>query len=52
MPSIGASEKEWRAEHDLQTLIEAEKIKADRSRLKAAMNRKREMQKSLAKLGK
>lgn len=52
MASITDSEKDWRAEHDLQTLIEAEKIKADPKRLKAAMAHKRKMQKSLDKVGK
>ena len=44
------SEKDWKAEADLHTLIEAEKIKRDPSRLKAAMAKKREMQKTLAKV--
>ena len=44
------SEKEWRAEHDLNTLIEAEKIKKDSARLKAAMAKKRDMQKALSKI--
>lgn len=41
------SEKEWQAESDLRTLIEAEKIKKDQKRLKAAMQQKRKMKKAL-----
>lgn len=52
MPSIDASEKDWKAEHDLNTLIEAEKIKKDSKRLKAAMAKKREMKKNLETVGK
>lgn len=45
-----ADEKEWRAESDLRTLIDAEKIKADAPRLKAAMAKQAEMKKSLTAL--
>lgn len=45
-------DKDWQAESDLRTLIEAEKIKLDEPRLKAAMTKKREMEKSLSKVGK
>lgn len=48
--SMVSQEKDWRAESDLNTLIEAEKIKKDKNRLKAAMAKKREMQKALAKV--
>ena len=53
MPSrkMSAEEKDWQAESDLRTLIEAEKVKADKPRLKAAMAKKREMQKALGKVG-
>ncbi len=47
-----ASDKEWEAENDLRTLIEAEKVKGDPKRLKAAMRKKREMKKDLEKAGK
>lgn len=43
----GKTEKDWRAESDLQTLIEAEKIKRDKTRLKAAMAKKRALAKAL-----
>ena len=49
--AISAEEKNWRAEDDLRTLIEAEKIKADKSRLRAAMAKKKEQMKQLEKLG-
>lgn len=41
------SEKEWEAQHDLETLIRAEKIKQDPKRLKAAMAMKRKLKKAL-----
>ena len=44
------SEKEWQAESDLNTIIEAEKIKADKPRLKAVMARKRALAKALEKV--
>jgi hypothetical protein len=44
---VGQSEKDWQAESDLRTLIEAEKIKRDKKRLAAAMKKKREMKKAL-----
>lgn len=40
-------EKKWRAESDLRTLVDAEKIKADPDRLKAAMKCKREQMDAL-----
>ncbi len=45
-----AEEKRWRAEADLSTLIEAEKIKRDKDRLKAAMKMRRERITELDKL--
>lgn len=55
MPAVAASEAaeqaNWRAEEDLRTLIEAEKIKGDKKRLAAAMKKKREMTKALSKAG-
>jgi hypothetical protein len=41
------NEKKWRADADLRTLIEAEKIKADPERLKPAMALQKEMKESL-----
>lgn len=46
----GPSEGDWRAESDLRTLIEAEKIKADKPRLKAALAKKDEQAKALNSL--
>lgn len=43
-----AREKEWMAEGDLRTLIEAEKIKGDKARLKAAMAKASSMKSALA----
>lgn len=51
MPSIASSEKDWQAQSDLSTLIEAEKIKADKKRLTAAMAKKRELKKAVDALG-
>lgn len=47
---MSKEEKDWRAEEDLRTLIEAEKIKKDKARLKAAMAKKREKVKALQDL--
>lgn len=44
------SESEYRAEMDLRTMIESEKIKQDPKRLKACMVRKRKLAKALASL--
>ena len=46
-PEEDAQEKKWMAESDLRSLIEAEKIKADPKRLKAAMAAKREQMDAL-----
>lgn len=40
-------EKKWRAESDLRTLVDAEKIKSDPDRLKSAMKMKREQMDAL-----
>lgn len=45
-------EQEWRAESDLNTLIEAEKIKKDPKRLKMVMERKKSLLKALETAGK
>jgi hypothetical protein len=39
---VVAQEKEWKADSDLRTLIEAEKIKKDKARLAAAMKMRKE----------
>ena len=41
MRAMTAEDKEYRAERDLNTLIDAEKIKKDPVRLKAVMARKK-----------
>lgn len=45
--SAASEEDEWQAESDLRTLIEAEKIRKDSKRLKAAMKKREEMQATL-----
>lgn len=40
--AMDAEEKRWRAEADLRTLVEAEEIRADKARLKAAMKIRKE----------
>ncbi len=45
------SEAEWQAESDLNTLIEAEKIKKDPKRLKRVMARKKTLAKALDDVG-
>lgn len=49
---LSNQELDWQAQSDLQTLIEAEKIKRDPARLKAVMAKKREVEKALASVGK
>lgn len=44
------AENDWEAESDLRTLIEAEKIKADKQRLKRAMAKRKELQTALGKM--
>lgn len=43
-------EMEWRAESDLRSLIEAEKIKADPERMKRAMKKRDDMKKALTNI--
>jgi hypothetical protein len=45
-----AEQKKWMAESDLRTLIDAEKIKADPDRIKAAMKCRDEMKKALVSI--
>lgn len=45
-------DSDWRAESDLRTLVEAEKIKKDPKRLKACMKCKREAMKHMSMVGK
>lgn len=37
MPHLGDSDKDYQAESDLRALVEAQKVRADKGRLKAAM---------------
>lgn len=43
------SDAEWEAESDLNTLIDAEKIKNDPKRLKRVMARKKKLEEALKK---
>jgi hypothetical protein len=45
---MAAEEKKWKADADLRTLIEAEKIKKDKGRYGAAMKCHAEQMKALA----
>ncbi len=47
VPVMARTEDDWQAESDLNTLIEAEKIKKDPKRLKRAMKRKKMLEKAL-----
>ena len=47
---MGKSDKEWMAEDDLRTLMEAKKIKADKTRYMAAIAKGRERLDGLMKL--
>lgn len=48
--SMVAHEAQWRAESDMRTLKEAEMIKADRSRMKAATAMAQKEAKALARV--
>ena len=48
---LSASDRDWQAEQDLRTLIEAEQIKMDTVRLKACLKKKKEMKKALESMG-
>lgn len=43
-----SEERDWMAEEDLRTLVNAEKIRADETRFKAAMKKCGEMKKALS----
>ena len=49
---MSADEKQWRAEGDMRTLIEAEKIKKDKTRLGAALKKRDEMLKDMQSIKK
>lgn len=44
---MSEEEAEFEAEHDLRTLIEAEKIKRDEGRMKKALERRDKMRKDM-----
>ncbi|MFW5926426.1 MAG: hypothetical protein ACOCSR_00095 [Wenzhouxiangella sp.] len=48
---MAAEEKKYRAEVDLHTLVEAEKIKKDSARMKAAMQCRKEKMAAMASVG-
>lgn len=48
---MAAQEKEWKADADLRTLIEAEKIKQDKARYAAAMKKRDEMVSAMKNVG-
>lgn len=47
---VTAEDKEFQAEQDVRTLIDAEKIKGDKSRLKRAMVKAKEQMTALTKV--
>ena len=47
MPRITASDKQWQAEMDLRTLIDAAKIRKDKARYAAAMKEQKVQKKAL-----
>ena len=57
MPSVGsgpskAEQKRWQAEDDLRTLVEAEKIKKDKDRLREAKKMAGEQRAALGEISK
>lgn len=50
LSSYDKEEQEWRAESDLRTLIDAQKIQMDRKRLKKAMEKRDEQLTALKKV--
>lgn len=51
-PPVTAEDKEFEAEQDVRTLVNAEKIKGDAPRLKRAMTKAREQATALRKVQK
>ena len=47
---MAKQERDWQAEADVRTLIEAEKIKKDKTRLATAMKKHKEMVADLMKV--
>ena len=52
MPGVSVEDKEFEAEQDVRTMLTAEKIKGDKSRLKRAMKKAREQMSALEKVQK
>lgn len=48
--TMAAQEKEWQADSDMRTLIEAEKIKKDKPRFRRAMKKAKEQRDQLAQV--
>ena len=49
---VGREDKQYEAEQDVRTLVDAEKIKGDQPRFKRAMVKAREQMKALRKVQK
>ena len=52
MPNLTAEDKEFEAEQDVRTMLNAEKIKSNKPRLKRAMAKAREQMSALEKVQK
>ena len=50
MPGVSVDDKEFEAEQDVRTLLNAEKIKSDKKRLKRAMVMARKQMNALEKV--
>jgi hypothetical protein len=50
VPGVSVDDKEFEAEQDVRTLLNAEKIKGDKPRLKRAMAKAKEQMKALEKV--
>ena len=51
MPRMSGEDKEYMAESDLRTMIEAEKIKRDKPRMAAAMKKHKDMMEAMKSVG-
>ena len=52
MPHLSAEDKDFEAEQDVRTMLNAQKIKSDKKRLKRAMTKAREQMSALEKVQK
>lgn len=50
-PKMSAQDKEYMAESDLRTMVEAEKIKRDKPRMAAAMKKHKDMMAAMENIG-